>query len=262
MIKLLFFLLFFCIPFFGYSQKLYGIVNLTAPFWGISYTNGHNREEFRPSIATKSFSWGVDFIYKTKNINHKLSVEQVPLGRNFKIINKFMLPPNNERLLGFDQASFGEVSDHFIFSYALQKEGKKEKGFLFHSKIRFNYSIGAGVSLNRSKYYYKIVDDSSSGGWASQWTYVGYEAVHHRDGFGVFLRGTVGFDFINKKGKRKLSFNLFYNQGLKDMVHYDIHYQYGYWNDPSKRVDVPKQVLRSRGTTFGFSLGVPVTIKK
>ena len=46
------------------------------------------------------------------------------------------------------------------------------------------------------------------------------------------------------------------------MAHFDIHYQYGYFNDPSKQVDIPKQVLRSRGTTFGFSLGIPITIKK
>jgi hypothetical protein len=260
--RLLFFLQFFCICLLGYSQKLYGVVNLTAPFSGISYTNGHNREEFRPSIARINFSWGVDLIYRTKSVNHKLSVEQVPFEKYFKIINKFMLPPNNEHLLGNYQIKFSTAIDHFIFNYALQKEGKKEKGFLFHSQIRFNYSAGLGISLNRSKTFYKEVYPNSSDGRANSRTYMGYTAVHHRDGFGIFLRGTGGFDFINKNEKRKLSFNLFFNQGLKDMAHYDIHYQYGYWNDPSKQVDVPKQVLRSRGTTFGFSLGVPVTIKK
>jgi len=193
---------------------------------------------------------------------HKLSVEQVPFGFYFKLTNKFMLPPNNERLLGIDNVKFGRTIDQFIFSYALQKEGKKEKGFLFKSKIRFNYSVGMGISLNRSKSYYKEVFLNSSDGGSDPWTYWGYYADHYRDGFGVFLRGTGGFDFISKKGKRVLCFNVFYNQGLKDMAHFDIHYQYGYWNDPSKQVDVPKQVLRTRGTTFGFSLGVPITIKK
>jgi hypothetical protein len=245
----------------GYSQKVYGIVNLTAPFSGISYTNGHNRTEFRPSIAKINGSWGIDLVFKTKKINQKISAEQLPFQKYFKIINKFKLPPNDS-LLGFVSASFGTAIDHFIFSYALQKEGKKEKGFLFNSKIRFNYSIGLGVSLNRSKSFYRDVYPNSAGGWASQWTYEAYEAVHHRDGFGVFLKGTGGFDFINKKGKRKLCFNIFYNQGIKEMTHFDIHYQYGYFNDPAKQVDVPKQVLRSRGTSFGFSLGIPVTIIK
>ena len=78
----------------------------------------------------------------------------------------------------------------------------------------------------------------------------------------IFVRGTGGFDFVNKRGKRKLSVNLFYNQGLKDMAHFDIHYRYGYWNDPAKQVDVPKLVLRSRGTVFGLSVGIPITLLK
>ncbi len=247
----------------GVSQKVYMVVKLTSPFSGISYTNGHNRDEFRPSNAKINLSWGIDLIYKSKKINHKISLEEMPLGMNFKLFNKFSAPPNTDRLLGFFNASFGREIDHLIFSYALLKEGGKEKGFLFHSKIRFNYSIGTGLSFNRSKSFYNKVFPNSSGGFSSPNTYVAYEADHNRDGFGIFLRGTGGFDFINKKkNKRVLSFNVFYNQGLKDMAHFDIHYQYGYWNDPSKQVDVPKQVLRTRGTTFGFSLGVPIKIKK
>lgn len=46
------------------------------------------------------------------------------------------------------------------------------------------------------------------------------------------------------------------------MAHFDIHYKYGYYNNSTLQVDVPKQVLRTRGTNFGFSLGVPITIKK
>jgi hypothetical protein len=247
---------------YGDAQKAYITVNLTSPFSGISYTNGHNREEFRPSVARINLSWGVDFHFKSKRFHHKLSVEQIPFEKYFKIINKFNQPPNTG-LLGFLKIQFSSRIDHFVFSYALQKDGKREKGFLFHSKIRFNYSFGAGIGVNRSEWYYENGYRRSADGWASPYTYAGYEAVHHRDGIGIFLRGTGGFDFINKrKNKRVLSVNVFYNQGLKDMAHFDIHYQYGYWNDPSKQVDVPKQVLRSRGTTFGFSLGFPITIKK
>lgn len=261
--KISFLLLTLYISHCGYSQKVYMVVNLTAPFSGISYTKGHNRDEFRPSIARINISWSFDLIYKAKKISHKISAEQMPFGFYFKLINKFSAPPNPDRLLGFFNASYGREIDHLIFSYALLKEGKKEKGFLFHSKIRFNYSIGAGISFNRSKSYFTEKFSNSSGGSSSPNTYNGFEAVHHRNGFGIFLRGTGGFDFINKKkNKRVLSFNVFYNQGLKDMAHFDIHYQYGYWNDPSKQVDVPKQVLRTRGTTFGFSLGVPIKIKK
>lgn len=254
----LFFFLFETI--IGTGQKLYSIVRLKGEFSGISYTKNHVKEEFRPSVPWIIGSWGIDVIYRAKKMTHKISLEQAALGMNFQIINKFLAPPNNG--LGLDNATFGRGIDHLIFGYALQKEGKHEKGFLFHSRIRFNYSLGLGVSLNRSKAYYKDAYPKSEGGFQGTSTYIGYEAIHYRDGFGVFLKGTGGFDFINKKGKRKLCLNVFYNQGLKDMVHYDIHYQYGYFNDPSRQVDVPHLILRSRGTTFGFSVGIPIALKK
>ncbi len=242
------------------GQKLYSIVRIKGEFSGISYTKNHVKEEFRPSVPWLNVSWGIDVIYQAKKITHKISLEQSALGMNFQIINKFLAPPNNG--LGYANASFGRGIDHFIMNYSLQKEGKHEKGFLFHSKIRFNYSYGIGISLNRSKAYYREVFFGSEGGFQGNSDYIGYEAIHYRKGPGIFLKGTGGFDFINKKGKRKLSINLFYNQGIKDMVHFDIHYQYGYFNDPARQVDVPKLVLRNRGTTIGFNLGIPITIKK
>ncbi len=259
----LFFIIYFV--FFGnnvISQKLYTVVNFTAPFSGISYTNGHNRQEFKPSVARINLSWGVDILYRRKKVNHKFSVEQVPFEKYFKLVNKFILPPNAEQLLGHVYEKYATAIDHFIFSYALQKEGKKDKGFLFRSKIRFNYSAGIGISLNRSKSFYNNVYPSSSDGSSNPYTYMAYDAVHYRDGFGLFLRGTAGFHFVDKNGRRKLALNVFYNHGLKDMAHFDIHYRYGYWNDLAKQVDVPNQVLRSRGTVFGFSLGIPIVLIK
>lgn len=260
--RLIYILIFICIQQNGNTQKLYTVVNVTTPFSGISYTNGHNRKEFKPSVPRFNLSWGIDLIYRRKKVNHKISVEQVPFEKYFKLVNKYMLPPNTEQLLGSVRIKFGTAIDHFIFSYALQKEGKLEKGFLFHSKIRFHYSVGIGVSFNRSKEYYRDYYSNSSDGRSNPYTYMAYEAVHYRDGLGLFVKGTGGFDLVNNKGKRKLSINLFHNQGLKDMAKFDIHYQYGYWNDPAKQVDVPHQILRSRGTIFGFSVGIPITLKK
>lgn len=250
------------IPFKGYSQKLFGVINLTTPFSGITYAEKFNKDEFRPRNARINFSWGFDFIYKGGGINHKLSINQMPFGEGFKLINKFMHPsyPGSDTLLGFAFAKHEDAIDHFIFSYCLQKVGKNEKGFLFHSRIRFNYSIGIGLSLNRSKSYYDQVFSTSSGGRSNPWTYYSYDITIYRDGFGLFLKGEGGFDFISKKGKRILCLKLFYDQGIKNMAQFDIKYQYGYFNDPSKQVDVPEQALYHRGTTFGLSIGVPITI--
>ncbi len=244
----------------SHGQKLYAVVNLNAPFSMLNYTSGHNKQEFKPSVIRINGSWGIDVFYKPKKITHKLSVQEVPFGFYFELINKFNKPPNNS--LGFNSTKYGRVIDHFIVNYAIQKEVRKSQNFLFKSNIKFNYSLGLGFSLNRSKRFYKEVFPNSADGFINQWTYDGYYADHYRDGFGVFVRSTVGFDIFNKKGKRKLCFNLFYNKGLKDMAHFDIQYDYGYLNDPTKQVFVPKQVLRTRGTNMGFSLGIPITIKK
>ena len=262
--KVLFFLLFFLLFHFVHGQKLYGIINLTAPFSGISYAKEYNEEEFKPRNVRINVGWGFDIVYKVKKLSHKFSFNEMPLEGSFKLVNKFMLRQYNQdgRLLGFREFIHGDAIDHFIFSYALQKVGEKEKRFLLKSRIQFNYSAGLGVSLNRSKDYYKQVFSSSSGGGYSPITYYDYDINIYREGFGLFLKGGVGGDFINKKGKRNLCFNLFFYQGLKNMAHFDIRYRYGYYNDPSKQVDVPNQKIYSRGTTFGFSLGVPVRILK
>jgi hypothetical protein len=260
--KKLFFLLNLFLALSANAQKIYSLINLTAPFNGISYAPGHNSKEYKPSIAKLNGSWCIDVFYKAKKISHKFSIEQQPMGYYFKLTDKFNIQAASLQLLSFNYSKFGETIDHLIFSYALQKNGRFKKGFLFNTKILFNYSAGLGVSLNRSKTYYQMQFANSSGGIATRDSYAGYYADHYRDGFGVFLRSTGGFDIFNKNGKRKLCFNVFYNQGLKDMAHFDIRYQYGYYNNPALQVDVPKQVLRTRGTNFGFSLGVPITIKK
>ncbi len=256
----LFIIFFQVLAFKSNCQKIYTVVNLSGEFSGISYAGHHVKEEFRPSVPKMNAIWRIDFLYRVKRLAHKISLEQSVLGKNFKLINKFKVPPYSE--LGFNYSSYGTGIDHFIISYALQMEGKKEKGFFFKSRIKFNYFLGVGTSLNRSKEYYRDYYPSSDGGWSDPYTYDGYEAKHYREGMGYFVKGGAGFDLINKKNKRFLCFNLFYNQGLKTMIRYDVHYQYGYWSDPQRQVDVPHQILKGRGTTFGFSIGLPITIKK
>ncbi len=261
MIKYIFLLFFLSFTLMSISQKFYCIANLTGEFSGISFTDDHVKGEFRSSIPKINGTWTVDFIYQTKKIIHKISFGESVLQKNFRVINAFMAPPNNNQQ-GIVEMTFGTGIDYLMVSYNIQKEGKKEKNFILHSKIRFNYSLGLGYGFNRSKAYYEDSYVNSEGGRQDDWTYMAYEAIHYRDGFGLFLKGTGGFDFINKRKRRVLCFSVFYNQGLKQMAHFDIHYQYGFINDPQKQVNVTNQILRSRGTTFGFNVGVPITIIK
>jgi len=79
---------------------------------------------------------------------------------------------------------------------------------------------------------------------------------------GMFSILNAGFDVMSRKNKRVLSFSFFYNKGLSELIKFNIHYQYGFFNDPNRQVDVPNQILRSRGTSFGLKIGIPIKIIK
>jgi hypothetical protein len=243
------------------AQKVTTVINLVGEFAGISYTDHHVKEEFRPSVPKINGVWSFDFIYHARKINHKISFGQSVFEKYFHLKNKFVNPPN-DTLLGIRGMNFGTGIDLLTLSYCLQKEGQKGKKFLFNSKIIFNYSLGLGYLFNRSKYYWRNYNATSKDGAADPYTYMGYEAIHYHDGDGIYLKAGIGFNLVNKKKRRLICFHLCYDQGLRQMAHYDIHYKYGFWNDPQKQVEVPSQILRSRGTTFSFTIGIPITIKK
>ena len=261
--KLFFLIALICTCGFANAQKLYVVPKLTAPFAGLSYATEYNKEEFRPDNIEINFSWGFDVIYKRPKISHKFSFSVIPLGMGIRLKNKFMEPPYSSGLgnLGFKGTKHVSHTDQFALDYSLQKESKRDKKFLFNSRIRLNYSAGIGVGFNRSEDYYKSQSPYTGGG-ADQLTYLTYSITTTKEGLGLFLNCGAGFDFINKKNQRVLSFNVFYRQGIADMAKYNIHYQYGYLNDPSRQVNVPNQVIYTGGDTFGFSLGVPIKILK
>jgi hypothetical protein len=87
-----------------------------------------------------------------------------------------------------------------------------------------------------------------------------YLGTFSRTGMGIFSIVNAGFDIVSRKNKRVLSFSFFYDKGFSELVRFNIHYQYGFFNDPSKQVDVPNQLLRSRGTSFGLKIGIPIKI--
>lgn len=254
----------FCLAFAlaAKGQSIYGVLSLTAPFNGLSSAPNHNSKEFKASLIRINVSWKAEVIIERKKISHKLSIEQQPIGYSFKISDKFSAPPNNSQLLSFNYSRYAESIDNFFLSYALQKGGRNFKGFILKSKIKLNSSAGIGISFNRSKSFYETQFLNSSGGISTPDTYLGYYADHFRDGIGLFLSGAAGFDICNKKGKKRLCFKVFYNQGLRSMMKFNVHYKYGYFTDPTRQVDVPLQILRIRGTNFGLSLGIPITIKK
>ena len=75
----------------------------------------------------------------------------------------------------------------------------------------------------------------------------------------MFLIGKAGFNLYSKKKKNILTLSAFWNQGLSKMEEFSIDYTYGYLNTPYQR-SVKDLRLKTRSTTFGFILGVPIPL--
>lgn len=261
--KKLIFLTFLNIAVSVHGQKLKALIGLTTPFSGIAGSDSHDKSDFKPSVLRFNISWEAAMLYRHNKVTHVLSISQLPLGKNFKIVNRYNLPPYDADNLGFSYYIFGTDVQNILLSYDQLRSEQKTRPFIFKTTIKLNYSYGVGIGLNRSKYYYANFYSSSNGGWSSPWTYVAVDATHFRDGPGFFANFRAGIDFFGRKRKESfMTLRFFYLQGLRKMAHFNIHYRYGYWNDLSKRIDKPDQLLFTRGTTLGFTLAFPIVILK
>jgi len=198
----------------------------------------------------------IDVFYKPHRIIHKFTLEYNRIGDAFKIQNKFLAPAD----IGIIRISHASGIEHLILSYNLGYESKKLHNPVGKLKMRYTGSLGVGLGFQRSKTFYRDVFYPMDYGVQDGNSYMAYLGKFSRTGMGIFSTANAGFDIISRKNKRILAFSFFYNKGFSEMIKFNIHYQYGFLNDPARQVDVPNQVLRSRGTSFGLKIGVPIKI--
>ena len=248
------------LPLNGLSQRLYIVPNFDLQYSGLSFVrrSEKNASDFKPSIPLLNFMASLDIFYKPKKIIHKLTIESNRFGDGFGVTNKF-IHPGEIGLLGISHSG---GFDNFIISYNAGIESKKLHNPLGKLKLRYTGSLGAGIGLNRTMAYFDDVIYPIDYGWQDGNTYIAYLGSFSKTGPGLFSIVNAGFDVISKHNKRVLNFSFFYNKGFTEMVRFYIHYQYGFFNDPARQTDVPKQVLRSRGTSFGLKIGIPIKILK
>ena len=248
------------LPIITFSQKLYIIPNFDLQYSGLSFMRNSekNADDFKPSVPLLNYMSSIDIIYKPQKLVHKITLEYSRLGDGFKITNKFMSPADP----GILSMSDAGAIQHFILSYSLGIESKNVHNPLGNLKLRYTGSLGMGIGFNRSKKYYKDLWYPIDNGLQDDKMYMAYLGTISRTGMGFFSIANAGFDVISRKNKRVLSFSLFYDKGFSELIKFNIHYQYGYFNDPSRQIDVPNQILRSRGTSFGLKIGVPIKILK
>ena len=242
------------------SQKLYIVPNFDFQYSGITHVRSSERPEsgFRKNMPLINFMSSIDVMYKSKNFVHKLTLENSRFGPSFIITNKFMAPSD----LGIIRMSHQSAIQHFILSYNLGMESQKIHNPFGKVRVRYTGSLGVGIGTNRSKRYYDEIEWKIEGGEGFADTYTAYKGNHSRSGLGLFSILNAGFDIMNKNNKKILCFSFFYDKGFTELAKFDIQYIYGLYSNTTKRVDVPDQILRSRGTSYGLKIGVPIKILK
>ena len=254
MIKhIIFFLFIFCCL-FSKGQTLQIVPRAGFQYHGLSYISKDepHPSDFKKGIPEFVVTIGADVKYKTKHLTHVLSVQSIALGPSFSFTNMYL----DKRIVpSFGGHRRSESIDHAILSYGLEREGHGNK------RLKFNYSVQAGIGFNKSREAYDSILPPDSYGEQIGDHYYHFTIRYNRSGMGIFLLGKAGISFYNKKKKSFLNLQAFWHQGLKKMAEYDIHYQYGYFSYPQYRRD--EQVkLKTRGTVFGVTMGVPIRILK
>jgi hypothetical protein len=236
------------------GQTLELIPRIGFQYHGISYISkvDNHPSDFFPSIPEFEASIGIDIRLKIKRFTHVVSVQITAIGPSFSFRNIFhdkgIIPSSS----GHHTASF---SGQALIAYGLEWKSRQ------HNLVRFDYSIQAGIGTNKSKEAYDSIFIPKFYGQEDGTGYKQYSIQYSRTGVGIFLTGKAGLGFYNRKHKQVISIQAFWHQGLKEMARYDIEYKYGYFNYPQYRRS-QQVTLRSRGTVFGVTLGVPIRILK
>ena len=247
------------------GKKLQVVPKVGFQYFGFSYLSKDNllSDDFKKSSLEFEGAIGLDVKYKLKRWTHVLSLQNALLGPSFSTRNMYADKGITPTLPGHRHAT---ITPHALLSYALQRESRKL--FQFTRKIRtsFYYSAGIGVGFNRTKWYYNIAlqqytFSATTSTNSSPNNYYNLVIDYRRAGIGLFMPVTVGLNFYNKRNKNFLTFQAFWNQGLKKMAEYNIRYRYGYYNYPQYQRQ-QEVTLKTRGTVFGVTMGVPIRILK
>jgi len=239
-----------------YCQRFYVSPNVGLQFSVLDYIPSSKTadKDFHVPRPTMKETPGLTFYYRTSSFTHKLGVQKMAMGINFRIQ---IYDGNNHGYTGnYYHSNF---FSHYLISYGLQKESKSMKPFIGNSLSKFKISMGAGIGTNESKLYYK---ESCSGINYSRIGYnndcFGYNYSIKRNGLGVFLMPEAGIDVFNKIGKRILNLDVFYYQGIKNMTSYYVHY---YYTNTADNINVQNDVVvKTRGTVFGVKVGIPIKL--
>lgn len=247
-----FFFIFLAIPGFLSAQKLYIVPDIGIHFTGLTYfSKGSNKPADLTSPVPKLGQIvGLQICYVAKHFTHRAGFQWAQSGYSYSFKNKYRIDTS----IGFNKhIGSGSVSN-YIITYSILKEFKKFHLFVGRSSMRYYAAIGAGGAGKSDEYWLKFSTYREDFG-----QYWGTKIQEFDVGPSLFATADAGIHFYNKKKKEIVSLNLFYYKGFTQTKKFELNYYYGYFNDPNRQVS-ENVTLRTRGTVFGFNIGVPITI--
>jgi hypothetical protein len=263
--KMLFFISFLLVVTLNsYSQQINIYPTIGFLYTGLTnYGNAPKAEsDFKSPIPAIAEYAGFEITYKRTNsiITHKLTLQRTVIGQTMQISSFERLGINGLRYKHYTAV------EQLLLSYQLQLMSKSNRKFLKTKSLKLLYSLGFGIGFNKSKSYYdeqfykeQYYQEYQNVGTPGL-NFLGWDAAYKRRGIGIFIVPEVGAYFYNKKRKPILSATLFYDIGLKQMIESQQHYFYGNTLQPNIYVE-RYQKLFSRGSVFGFKIGIPIKIK-
>ena len=243
-----------------------------SPFLGLHYSNidyikkgDAKQDDFETPGPKIAELWGIDINYRCKKILHQLTLQNTVIGEAFEIKNKYVLRTPEQLLGSYKQISQGG-DDYLQLKYSAKKEFSKTHKFFGKSNFKLAFSLGMGIVFDRTQDYYDntfhALYASFGGGGGPNGEYFYYQWWLKEHNSGVLATVGVGINVYKKTGKQLLYIEAFYSKGLRQMLKYSIDYKYGYTQYPQYQTEVHNQIIRTRGTSFGFKIGVPIKILK
>jgi hypothetical protein len=246
----------------GSAQKVQIVPQLGFQYYGFSYiskTDPHP-EDFEKSIPEFELAIGAAIKYKTYKCIHVLSIQNPILGLSFAYKNIFADVGINPTSL---RTAYSGGPNLIFVSYSLQDESRRVFHFIGSTDFKLFFEGGIGAGVNKTRAYYREVLFPKTTEWISDSDYTRHTVqFNHTGSVGVFLPLKLGINFYNNRKKNFLTLQAFWNQGLTKMAEYTIDYEYGYFSYPQYQRSVKNVRIKSRGTVFGCTLGVPIRLIK
>lgn len=240
------------------AQNLYIVPNTGINLSAFGYRNdGRDLSSILtyPKASNINPGMGADIIYETNRFKHVLNFSSMPFGITFK--GTVIREGTNLSSIIFSNSSFQRhllVGYQFFVKTALSKPTAKRS-------LEFYYGAGFGIGFNRSKEFYTKnyinINDGLRNGFDNHFYTYTYDAF--RKSTAIFVMPEAGFTLYNKKKKPVINASFYYNIGLTEMSEFKIDLRYGNLNSSTYNF-TEKQNLRTKGSVYGFKIGVPIKI--